>query len=104
MAAVSQQESTQGWFAVWSVVLWVAGLAFFIIGIGVPETASDEVFGYLFMGVILCLPAGLVLGILALRGQSHKHKGKATAGVVLNSITLAAYVILLIIGLTVALE
>ena len=86
------------------MVLWATGLVFFIVNMVLPETTSDEVFGYVFLGVIVCLPAGLALGILAIRGKSHQHKGMATAGIVLNSITLAAYVILLIAGLASTLE
>lgn len=64
MAIARQQEGAQEWFAVWSLLLWAAGLVFFVVNMSLPETASDEVFGYVFLGVILCLPTGLVLGIM----------------------------------------
>lgn len=102
--AVKEEEGTQRWFAVWSMVLWAAGLALFIVNMALPETAPDEVFGYVLLGVILCLPAGLALGILALRRKGHKHKGMASVGVALNSITLAAYIVLFTIGLLISVE
>lgn len=79
-------------------------MLFFIANMMLPESAPDEAFGIVFLGVIVCIPAGLVAGVLALRAKSEKHKGKATAGVVLNSITLAVYVLLLIGGLVVTLQ
>lgn len=102
--AARRGEDTQRWYAVWSLVLWAVGLTFFIVNMILPESASDEAFGIVFLGVIVSLPAGLALGILALRGQSQKHRGKATVGVVVNSLTLAVYVLLTIIGLAVTLE
>lgn len=85
-------------------MLWAVGLAFFIVNLALPESAPDQAFGYVFAGAITSLPAGLALGILALRNPSQTHRGKATIGVVFNSITLAVYVLLVIIGLAVGIE
>ena len=104
MIPAVKEEGAQRWYAVWSMVLWAAGLVLFIVNIALPETAPDEVFGYVFLGVILCLAAGLALGILALRVKSHKHKGKASTGVALNSISLAAYIVLFTISILVSVE
>ncbi len=98
-----QEEGTQRWYAVWSLVLWALGLAFFIANMSLPESAPDEALGIVFLG-LLAIPIGLALGVLALRAKSDKHRGKATTGVVLNSITLVAYVLVLIIGATLPAE
>lgn len=80
------------------------GLAFFVANMSLPESAPDEAFRIVFLGVILSIPVGLVLAVLGLRTKSEKHKGKATTGVVLNSITLVAYILVLIIGATLSAE
>lgn len=99
-----REEDTQRWCAVWSLVLWAAGLLFFIVNMILPESASDEAFGIVFLGVIVSLPAGLALGVLALRSKSQEHRGKATVGVVLNSVTLAVYVLSILVGLAIMQE
>ena len=99
-----REEGTQRWYAVYSIALWAVGTLFFIANMVLPESAPDEAFGIVFLGVIVCIPAGLVSGVLALRAKTQKHKGKAITGVVLNSITLAIYILVRIVGLAVTLE
>ena len=80
------EEGKQQWFAIWSILLWAVGLLAIAASIFIPESSSDEVYEILFLGLV-SLPVGLGLGVLALRSKSQKHRGMATTGVVLNSIT-----------------
>lgn len=93
-----QEDATQRWYAGWSLVLWAVGLLSFVANFVLPPATPDEVYGIVFLGVILPLPAGLALGVLALRTKVQKYKGVAASGVVLNSITLVAYILLLVVG------
>ncbi len=95
------EEGKQQWFAIWSILLWAIGLLAIAASILIPESASDEVYEIAFLG-FLSVPVGLGLGVLGLRAKSQEHRGKATAGVVLNSVTLVLFVLLLVIAFALA--
>ena len=97
------EEGKQQWFAIWSILLWAIGVLALAVSMILPESSSDEVYEIVFLGLV-SLPVGLGLGLLGLRAKSQKHRGKATVGVVLNSITLGISALLIIIGAALTLE